>query len=454
MDQSHTSRGSSLRFAVILTTASSSLIPLVGLVTAPLLARTLSPDGRGEMAAAIAPAMLMLAVATLGLPESLTYHLAKRPHLTRQALAWSLLLTLSVGVATVGATWLAVPFLSDGDHGLADLILLASGVTVPALVVNVLRGAAIGHQLWRTAALERAIVTFWRLGWIVGLFVTDELTVSTAVLVVVTAPFIGGVVYIPMVSRRYHAPTPANYASENQVPLAAPVLRPLVTFGAQVWFGAVAMMLLARASQLLMVPLSSPRDLGLLVVALQFADVPLLLAFAIQGALFGVGSNVRNASQTTTTSRLTLLVAIVGCSLLAALLPFVIAPLFGSEFSAALVPAWVLLLNVLVLIPGLMAGSGLAAWGRPGLRSVGLVLTLVINLTAFTILVPRFGVVGACFGSLLTSSTQTTFMLFFARRVLGVRSRDYVLIRVSDLRRVGRELGVMAVRLCPRRPRG
>lgn len=431
----------SLKLAVVLMTGSSFLVPAVGLVTAPLLARALSPEGRGDLAAALGPATLMLAVATLGLPEALTYQLARRPRATTRALTYASLVTLGLGAATGALTWALLPFLSGGRPGLASMMFLATLVTVPALVVNVFRGAASGHQLWGRVALERVIVTLWRLLWFVGLFVTHHLTVFTAILVIVTAPFASIPVYAPFLRPRRRGRLPTATASSLEHPDDLdPVFRPLVAFGARLWFGSVASMFLARISALFMVPLSSARDLGLYSVAVMVADVPLLVAFAIQSAVFGVNSKTQDAGQTTTTSRLTLFVGLAGSLSMAAVLPFAIVPLFGREFSDALLPCLLLLANAVISIPGLMAASGLAAWGRPGMRSIGLALTLVVNVTAFVLLVPRFGVMGACLAGLASGLVMSAFMTRFAGRTMHVSAGAFWLVRPADLRSLGSEI--------------
>ena len=97
-------------------------------------------------------------------------------------------------------------------------------------------------------------------------------------------------------------------------------------------------MLLARIGQILMAPLSSVEDLGLYSVAITIADLPLIVAFAISGALHGVNSKSNDPAQVTTTARVTTLVGLVGCVVLGGSVPLWIKPLFGDEFGAATFP--------------------------------------------------------------------------------------------------------------------
>ncbi|WP_375422739.1 oligosaccharide flippase family protein [uncultured Friedmanniella sp.] len=445
-----------LRRAVLLMTASSFLVPAAGLITAPILARALSTDGRGELAAAIAPAGLMLAAATLGLPDALTYHLAKKPGATRPALAWASLVTVGLGLVCLLATFLSLSFLSGGDASLGRLILLATALTVPALVVNVFRGAATGRQLWGAVAVERVIITSMRVVGFGLLFVGNDLTVLAGVLVNTVTPIVAGLVYWPLLRSPQEVTHPAEVSPEGDPDAAEEdrgTLATIVAFGSKVWLGSVASMVLARASQLLMTPLSSVGDLGLYTVASTVSDLPLIVALAIQGALYGVNSKTRDAGQLTATARLTLLVAFVGCVVLGSTLPFWIGPLFGAEFEPATVPSLMLLGSALICIPGLLAGTALSAWGRPGLRSLGLAVTLVANVSAFVLLVPPFGVYGAAWTSIISNVVLATFMVVNAARITGVPGRDFFQVRRSDVVRAWAE-GQRVLALLPlgRRP--
>ena len=176
------------RRAVLLMTVTSFLVPAAGVITAPILARALSSAGRGELAAALAPAALTLAAATLGLPDALTFYLAKHPRATRPTLLWASAITVGLGGICLGVTALALPFLSAGDPALQKLILLATAITIPALVINVFRGAAIGRQMWRAVAIERLINTSLRIIVFGVLWLAGVLDVFVAVLVSVLTP--------------------------------------------------------------------------------------------------------------------------------------------------------------------------------------------------------------------------------------------------------------------------
>jgi O-antigen/teichoic acid export membrane protein len=426
-----TSEAPPFRRAVLLVTVSSFLVPAAGVLTQPILARALGVEGRGELAVALAAPGLALAVATLGLPEALVYYLAKHPRITRPALLMASLVASGLGVVCLAATYLATPFLSANDPYLGSLILLGMALTIPALVVGILRGAASGRQMWGAVAAERLVNTSLRVICLGLLLIVGELTVLTAVLVSCLSPMVAGVVYYPLLKR-----PPTDHA---EPPLEGGPLRLLLSYGGRVWFGSVASMLLARVGQLLMAPLSSVEDLGLYSVATTISDLPLIVALAIAAALHGVNSKSNDSTQVTTTARVTVLVGFVGCAVLGGTLPLWIRPLFGEEFGAAIVPTLMLLLSALICIPGLMAASGIAAWGRPGRRSIGLGVTLVTNIGVFVILVPAFGVIGACWTSIISNVVLTSFMVVVASRLMNEPVQSFWRVRASDVALAWRE---------------
>lgn len=434
-----------LRRAVVLMTSSSFLVPAAGVLTQPILARALGVDGRGQLAAAIAPSLLVLAIATLGLPDALTYHLARRPSVSRPALLGASAITIGLGGLCLLATLAALPFLSVGDPLLARLIVLAMALTIPALVVNVLRGAAAGRQMWGAIALERLIITALRVVGFGTLFLVGRLTVESAVLTTVAIPIIAGLVYWPLyrsgpVDQDVDGPT-----GRSTVPL-------MVSYGSKVWAGSVASMLLSRTDQVLLAPLSSVEELGLYSVAVTVSDVPFIVVLAVAGALIGVDSRSNDAERVTATARLTLIVGVLGCGVLGAVLPFIIEPLFGPEFGAATLPTLLLTASALVSIPGLMASAGLASWGRPGLRSIGLLVTLIVNLATFVLAVPRLGAVGACTANIIGNLSMSVFMVITASRVMRTPISRFVLVGSADVRR-GWEEAARAVRRLTRRGR-
>lgn len=400
------------------------LVPLVGIVSAPVLANALGPAGRGTVAAGIAPNVLIAAVATLGLPEALTFTLARTPERLKRALLWATAMTTPLGVLCFLGTLVLLPVLSVGDRTLGQVIVIGTALTIPQLWINLFRGAAAGTQRWKLVAAERVVLSALRLGALVALYLSGRLTVFSAVLTLVLCPLAAGLVYLGLLRRQ---------SGDGRGAEEGRVLGALLDYGPKVWVGSVAGIVLAKLGTVIFAPLSSVEQLGLYVVGITISDVPLIMTVALRDALFGVNARDRDAMSFARVVRIGVAVALVGVVLIAVTVPFWIVPVFGRDFAAAVPVTWLLLLCSLANVPSFLLAAGLNAWGRPGLRSFVIAMTVVVDVALFIGLVPTYGAMGAALANLVSSTAGTVATVLFARRVLGTRVRDLIVLRRSDV---------------------
>lgn len=430
----------SMRRAMAFTTTTSMLVPVIGVVTAPVLARALGVEGRGEVATAMAPAALVAAVATLGLPEALTYHLARRPDQTRRALVPAALVSLLLGAVCWGLSWGFASVLTKGDAQLIPIMLVGTALALPQMLVGLLRGAAVGLQMWGAVAADRALSSLLRLVVLLALALAGALDVRVAVIAMSVIPVVTGLVYWRVLLRRPPAASGAAGGAAPPLPSSSSsITRDVLSFGSSTWLGAVASMATGRVAQLMTTPLSDATQLGLLVVAITISDVLFILITAVRDTLFGVNARFDDRDQLMAISRSALLVGAVGALVLGATVPLWIGPVFGEQFAPATEPTWWLLVAAVTNIPGLMAGAGLGAWGRPGLRSASFVVALVVLVGAFFLLVPSMGAVGAGIAAIASGTAMSVFAVVLAARVNRSSPWAFVVPRGSDVVALGHE---------------
>jgi O-antigen/teichoic acid export membrane protein len=70
--------------------------------------------------------------------------------------------------------------------------------------------------------------------------------------------------------------------------------------------------------------------------------------------------------------------------------------------------------------------------GRPGPVSVGAAITLILNLAANVILIPRFGIVGAASASLISYTAMTVMMVFVSCRISGLSPAALIVPRKGE----------------------
>lgn len=402
--------------------------PVAALVTAPVLARSLGVADRGHLAAASALLLLLSVAATVGLPEALTYTVARQPELTRACRRPAVLGIVAGGALSAVVCLSLANTLSQGDARVATLIRLSSIAVVPALLVALLRGTAMGLNRWRMVNTDKYLNAGFRLVGIVGLAVTGRLTTTSAFAVIALAPVIAGCAYTGIL-RGIGSP-----------PASAQMTGPLIRYASRVWLGSIAGVAFSRLDQVLMTPLSTPFQLGLYVAAVNVADALLIGSTAVVNVMFAADARDPQQARLQRAARLAGLGGLSVAVVLGVLLHWLVPLLFGREFVGLLPAAWVLLAATALGFPGSVAGAGLQARGRPGLRGVSLAVAAVCNIVLLVILVPRLGALGAALATLAGSLLAANLNIYFLHRTAGFTIKGFYLVRVDDLRRVARLL--------------
>lgn len=396
------------RGSVALATIGNLAPAAAAFITAPVLAQSLGVFERGQVAAGTAPLMLAASAVTLGMPEAVTFFVARggRARAGRMITIATIIVATS-GVIVSGLFFGLATLLSGGDPAVAELIRLSIIMLAPSLVLLVFRGACAGRARWGLIAVERSIGSVFRLVCVVILGLSQSLTIVTATLAISISAWIGIVAYIALLFPR------ASITEPKQRPAQ------LLGYGSRVWFGALAGVLLSRVDQLLIAPLSNASELGLYVVAVAIAELVLVFNNAVRDVYFAEESRapdlMRVAAAARSSTIVTLgLVVVVGIASV-----WMIPVLFGRDFTPALIPTLILLGAVLLGNPGSLAGAGLSALGRPHLRSVSLLLALIANVVAVFILVPQLGAVGAALATGVGNVIAASMNLIWIGRVEG-----------------------------------
>jgi len=409
---------------ILLSVLSNTFAPLAGLATAPILASALGVVGRGEAAGATAPVLLATSVATLGIPPAITYFTARNPLFAATLARRGALMLIVAGIVASAAAVLLAPVLSGGSPPLARLISIASLALVPLLLLALLQGTAAGLHRWKLVAVERLITAVVRLVALSALALTGRLDVQAAVVVLAFSPALAALAYLPII-RRGRMTLPCG---------AAPTSRAILAYAWRIWIGSISGVLLTRIDQTVMVPLAGAYDLGLYVVAVTIAELPLVINNAVREVTFSSDAAQGSDERLTLASRLSSLVTLgagVGVGVTAWWwLPL----LFGSDFSGAYPVLLILIVAVVLGNPGSVAGVGLSARGMPGRRSLALVLACVVNLALVFLLVPLLGAMGAAVATLAGNVVAGNLNIFFLWRHYGVRPWSFYRLTPTDVK--------------------
>lgn len=396
--------------------------PLAGLASAPILAHALGVDGRGAVAGATAPLLLLATVAAIGIPDAVTYfvarHIGHRNVVARRAIG----LVLVSGLLATGLAVFVAPILSGGNSELTSLINLASIAILPTILVGVFRAIAAGQGKWALVALERALGPIIRVVAVAGLALLGELDVWSATASIAFAPIFAGLVYL------FLRAVPASVAMDP------PRYSEIFGYSSRAWLGSIAGVILMRIDQVVMVPLSSTHELGLYAVAVTVGELPLVVNTAVREVVFAADARSSDDKALTRAARLSFFVCLVIAVLMGVSCNWWIPVVFGPNFADAVPATLVLLAAVIIGVPGSVAGAALGARGMPQLRSYSLVVACVLNLSLMLILVPDLGAFGAAIATLFGNLVSSNLNILQMKIKCGISIRDFYVVRVDDLR--------------------
>ena len=378
----------------------------------------------GVVAAATAPLTLVTTLATFGIPEAVTWTVARHPHLVRAAAGRAMAILFLGGACAMAAVFFASRWLSGGDRDIHRLMLIATIAVIPNLLVGVLRGVASAMQLWKNVALERILASGLRLVALAPFFLTGQLSPLVATVILAVMPVMGSLAYLRL-ARRFPA---AGLEAVERSRYSA-----LLSYGGRVWIGSISGILLSRLDQTLMTPLTGSRQLGLYVVAVTVSELPLIINGSVRDVTFATDAAGSKDDRLAASARISFaLCTLLGLGL-GVTMVWWIPLLFGQQFDGSVPVAAILLLAVVLGTPGSIGGTGLSSRGRPGLRSLSLVVACLVNLGLLILLVPRLGAVGAAAATLVGNIMSSNLNLIFLSRVFKVPVRHFYGIRRGDL---------------------
>lgn len=402
-------------------TAVNVLVRGLSVITAPLMARALGPEGRGEVAAIMAPLMMAAVIGMLGLGQYATRSVA------RGARPGTILGSVGIVLLAIGGlgALAAVPvadFLAEDRQTVETFLIIGLALLPLSLIGELLIQMTIGLERWPNMMAARLIPPATGAIGIVVLYVAGELTVASFAIVT-----IGGSV-LQM--------TPGLIAMiQERDPLR---VRPRVVwdglrFGVKAWATRLTSSANARLDQLLMVRLVSSSELGLYAVGVNAASISSLFTTALVAPL-GVRVARGEGDIVARAVRSTLLMSGAIAVAMAALLPLLLPLLFGSAFDGSVLMAQILLVGSVPRSAGSVLGSSLVAGGRPGASAVAQLVGLAVTVPGLLIAVPALGGEGAALVSALVGTAIFLTQVRIAGRHFRLGVREMLVPRPRDVR--------------------
>ncbi|MHB8644057.1 MAG: oligosaccharide flippase family protein [Gaiellaceae bacterium] len=392
----------------------SVAILLLNVVTGVILARSLGPHDRGELAVVILWPTALAALGGIGLADATTYHAARRlipsGSLAGTALALALAQGLAVVAVGIGVLPLVMHHYDATTLRTAFAFLAYAPVSMVALAaMSVLNGRRRFTTFQTLRLLTFALIT----APVVALAATGSLNVRRAVATYLVANVVIALIAIVLV------------CIECDEPLAVDrkTLRSLLSFGIRSHAGSVSSLLNERLDQLLVSAFLAPIQLGLYVVAVTITSATSLFG----GAVAPVASvQVAHLGVTKASATARNLVSLATWTSLSITLPMVVfaRPLigvfFGHEFESVTRVAQLLLVAAVFLSTNRALTATLNGLGRPLDAAIAEAAAVGCTLVLLATLLPTIGLVGAGIASLVAYGCSTLWMAFRTATTLRI----------------------------------
>jgi O-antigen/teichoic acid export membrane protein len=409
----------------------SQILGNAGFFAAALMvARGLGPAGRGTTAFITVTSLVVGRLTKVGVTESTTVFAAQRPNLRPTLLTNLLLFTLAgatAGAAVVCGTLLALGDARPAGLGPTEIAILGAATIANSVLVGA-NAFLLGCARFRARSILTAIGPWVYALLVAAFWLAGGLTIAEAAL----AWAIGEAAWAAALT----------VACRRGTGLGRPelsLMRECIRFGVRAWLGTLANFANFRADQILMGFISTQAALGIYAVAVNVSEVVLYLPQATATALLPLlarASAEQSTGKTLMAFRSVMLVTSVSVAIAAAVGVPLLPVVFGSNYEPSVTPFLWLLPGAIGFAATLVLSNALVAVTRPGLSSIGPLVSLVIGIAADLVLIPRFGATGAASAACLAYVAGGIVSLIAYRRHADFRWSE-LLPHWSDVRTLG-----------------
>jgi len=404
--------------AGIVTYVFSAVTLVANLVTGIVTARALGPDGRGVTIALATVAQLAGFLFAMGVAQSLSYFIARRPEDGPTLLtSWTLMLVPLAAVA-IAVTELLLPtiFATDGEEAITiGRWFMFIIVLVVGLELNY--GLLLGtHDYFAYNGLRVAPPSLAAVSLIV-LWGLDELTVESALIAPNVAFLLALVVGMARAVRR--------------VGVGPPDLRLGLS---SLWYGirgqgsTVATNVTARLDVAMLPAYVTTANVGLYSVATNVSLIVYQLSNTFAGLVLPAAAGDPDRGQIKVVGSLWASLAVA--AVLAAVLGVFAAPLvtlvYGDSFRDAAEPLVLLLPGAVLFAGSSIVAAGVYAAGRPFTATFAQLLGMTVTVIGLFVFLRTGGITAAALVSTASYSTVFVAMLVAYKRVTGIPWRSFL----------------------------
>lgn len=411
-----------------------------GLITGVVTARLLGPSGRGELATVLLWPTILSNLGLMGCNWALAREVARDPESEPDGVCSAVTVGIATALLYSILGYLLVPLVLPQDRSylfsLARLCLLL----IPLDIFNqIILAIDHGRMRWRRYNFVRVSFFLFYLIFVCFLWATRKAQVRWFVWIFLASQVLA-VLLRCGIQRKSFVTGTLRFADCFR----------LLHSGLPYFWATASSLLTLQLDKILVVGLMSTHAAGIYAVALTFANAQSSLGDALGITSFATLSNERSLDNQrrilTETFRQSAVISSGLGVLLACLIPFLVGPLFGIEFSEAIRPAVILAIAAALTTSSGILDEGLRGAGRPYAGLASQLSGTGVLAVAAALLLERFGLIGMAWAVVLSACTQVAVLVAAAANWLRISPICFWPFGAKDIKIVCQQLVAFRLR--------
>lgn len=378
-----------------------------------ILARLLGPDGKGTVAALTIYPALIMSLAELGTRQATVFHLGKKIYPQRDVIGASmflLVLTSALGVAICAVIFAVI---NNPNFSLFLIVLALLGIPI-GLAQSMAQGVLLGQERigsysaisWVSPLLRIfAVVLFV---WVLRLGVAGEMigSVLTGIIMLIC-------VYV-IVARTTRIEVLPNFKLSKE----------LLSLG---FVYAIALFIIGlnyKIDIVILERLVSVGEIGQYTLGVNLAELLWQLPSALGVVVFSRSANAKDPALFTQNVikllRITLLIAVVGATILGIAAHFVIPLVYGEQFAPSVTSLRIILPGIVAFTVFKVLNVDLAGRGRPRVSLYAVAPAVLLNVVLNFWLIPLYSINGAALASTISYIVAVIIYVIIYAKVVDV----------------------------------
>jgi O-antigen/teichoic acid export membrane protein len=404
---------------------SSKMVVLVlTFIGAVILARALSAEGRGILAAALIYPQLLLAITEGGMRQAAIYFIGQKK--AKEADILGALISYTIIASIMGAFIVYSLMLWFGTEYFNNAMMIVTALILPSsLAVNALKGIFLGHQNIQSFNRITWMQKLFYVGCIFILFLVDQLTIFSAILVTALAALFNLIQAILHLRKSQQL----NYSFNKST------LFNMLKIGVVY---ALAFFLITanyKIDILLLGLLTTPDQIGNYVIAVQIGELAWQLPAAVLVVMLAKSANSKGdemIEQVCQVSRLTLAVTVITLSCLLLSAYYLIEPIFGMAYKKAFIMLFILSPGLLFATVFKSLNTHFAGQGKPYFAIFIMGTAVLVNVALNYLFIPLYHANGAALASTISYLISAILTVIIFKKQTQASCRDMLILNKSD----------------------